>query len=730
MVSMDDKLESAVGAKTAKALSGALDLHTVGDLVHYYPRRYAERGELTDIAGLELGEHATVMARVKSVNERRMRQRRGTILEVVITDGSRTLECKFFNFRQFQFRVPVGSSALFAGKVSIYKNKLQLTNPDYQPLTEEEEGADVGGAIDEFVGLIPVYPAAAKVQSWQIAKCVRQTLDMLEPVEDPLPEQLRKRHDYIGYDEAIRAIHQAKDWAGVQVARNRLKWGEALAVQLALAQRRHAAVARPAPACERKAVGIRAAFDERLPFTLTEGQREVGEAVAVDLAKEHPMNRLLQGEVGSGKTIVALRAMLQVVDAGRQAALLAPTEVLAAQHARSLAVMLGDLAQAGELGGAEHATRIALLTGSLNAAQRKQAMLDVVSGAAGIVVGTHALIQDKVEFADLGLVVVDEQHRFGVEQRDALRTRAGENTSPHVLVMTATPIPRTVAMTVYGDLETSSLRELPAGRSPISTSVVPVAEKPAWLDRAWQRVREEVAGGHQAYVVCPRIGDQQSADEDVNEALESDSDGRRPPLAVLDVYAELAAGPLHGLRLAVLHGRLPADEKDAVMRAFAAGEVDVVVATTVVEVGVDVPNATAMVIMDADRFGVSQLHQLRGRVGRGTAAGICLLVTEMPAGTATRDRLDAVASTLDGFELARIDLEMRREGDILGASQSGKQSALKLLSLLRDEELIEEARAEAQALIAYAPDLADFPGLGRMVANLVNDSRAEYLEKV
>jgi ATP-dependent DNA helicase RecG len=442
------------------------------------------------------------------------------------------------------------------------------------------------------------------------------------------------------------------------------------------------------------------------------------------------MNRLLQGEVGSGKTIVALRAMLQVVDAGRQAALLAPTEVLAAQHARSLAALLGDLAQAGELGGAEHATRIALLTGSLPAAQRKQALLDVVSGAAGIVVGTHALIQDKVEFADLGFVVVDEQHRFGVEQRDALRTRAGENVSPHVLVMTATPIPRTVAMTVYGDLETSSLRELPAGRSPISSAVVPVAEKPAWLDRAWQRVREEVSGGHQAYIVCPRIGEQQSADEDVNEALESDSDGRRPPLAVLDVAEELAAGPLSGLRLAVLHGRLPADEKDAVMRAFAAGELDVVVATTVVEVGVDVPNATAMVILDADRFGVSQLHQLRGRVGRGSAPGVCLLVTEMPAGTATRDRLDAVASTLDGFELARVDLEMRREGDILGASQSGRQSALKLLSLLRDEELIAEARAEAQALIAYAPDLAEFPGLVRMVANLVNDSRAEYLEKV
>jgi ATP-dependent DNA helicase RecG len=730
MVSMDDKLEQAVGARTAKALAGALDLHTVGDLVHHYPRRYAERGELTDIAGLELGEHATVMARVMSVRERRMRQRRGTILEVVLTDGSRTLECKFFNFRQFQFRVPVGSSALFAGKVSVYRNKLQLTNPDYQPL--EEDKADE--TIDDFVGLIPVYPAAAKVQSWQLAKCVRQTLDLLEPVEDPLPERLRDAHDHLTFDEAIRSIHLAKDWAAVSAARTRLKWGEALAVQLALAQRRHSALARPAPVCEPRAEGIRAEFERRLPFTLTDGQREVGEAIAVDLATAHPMNRLLQGEVGSGKTIVALRAMLQVVDAGRQAALLAPTEVLAAQHARSLADLLGDLARAGELDGAEHATRIALLTGSLTAAQRKQAMLDVVSGAAGIVVGTHALIQDKVEFADLGLVVVDEQHRFGVEQRDALRTRAGERASPHVLVMTATPIPRTVAMTVYGDLETSSLRELPAGRSPISSAVVPVAEKPAWLDRAWQRVREEVAGGHQAYVVCPRIGEQQSADEDVDLDVdlgaESDSDGRRPPLAVLDVYEELSAGPLSGLRMAILHGRLPAEEKDGVMRAFAAGELDVVVATTVVEVGVDVPNATAMVIMDADRFGVSQLHQLRGRVGRGSAAGVCLLVTEMPAGTATRDRLDAVASTLDGFELAQVDLEMRREGDILGATQSGRQSALKLLSLLRDVDLIELARTEAQALVDDAPELAEFPGLRRMVANVVGDERAEYLEKV
>jgi ATP-dependent DNA helicase RecG len=730
MLSMDSKLEAAVGAKSAKALAGAFDLHTVGDLVRYFPRRYAERGELTDIAGLEIGEHATVMARVQSFNERRMRQRSGWISEVVITDGSRTLDCTFFNPRQHKRALTPGTNALFAGKVSRYRNKLQLTNPDYQLLTEEVEGeaADTPGTADvveKFTGLIPVYPAAASIQSWQIAKCVRQALSMLDEIEDPLPEDIRRRRGFDNYDDAIRKIHTATDWAGVQVARERLKWDEAMAVQLALAQRRHGAISRPAPECKRRDDGLRAAFDKRLPFTLTAGQQEVGEMIAADLEVAHPMNRLLQGEVGSGKTIVALRAMLQVVDAGRQAALLAPTEVLAAQHARSLANMLGDLAMAGELGAAEEATRITLLTGSLPAAQRKQALLDAASGAAGIVVGTHALIQETVQFADLGFVVVDEQHRFGVEQRDALRTRAGENSSPHVLVMTATPIPRTVAMTVYGDLETSSLRELPAGRSPISTSVVPAAEKPAWLERAWQRIREEVAAGHQAYVVCPRIGDQEAA-EDVN--LDSD-DGRRPPLSVVEVAEMLAEGPLKGLRLALLHGRLPADEKDAVMRAFAAGDVDVLIATTVVEVGVDVPNSTAMVIMDADRFGVSQLHQLRGRVGRGKAPGVCLLVTETLGGTATRERLDAVASTLDGFELARVDLEMRREGDILGATQSGKRSALKLLSLLRDEELIAEARVEAQEVVARTPDLSEYPGLASMVASLVSGTKAEYLEK-
>jgi ATP-dependent DNA helicase RecG len=443
------------------------------------------------------------------------------------------------------------------------------------------------------------------------------------------------------------------------------------------------------------------------------------------------MHRLLQGEVGSGKTVVALRAMLQAVDAGAQAALLAPTEVLAAQHARTIEQMLGPLARAGQLDGADGATRVVLLTGSLSAAARKAALLDAAGGAAGIVIGTHALIQEHVQFAELGLVVVDEQHRFGVEQRDALRNKS--TAPPHLLVMTATPIPRTVAMTVFGDLETSTLRELPAGRAPITTSVVPLAEKPMWFDRVWQRVREEVAAGRQAYVVCPRIGaDMSEFESELAEAELPDDDeagGRRPPIAVTDVLPMLTDGPLTGLRLAALHGRLTPDEKDRVMVEFTAGELDVLVATTVVEVGVDVPNATAMVVLDADRFGVSQLHQLRGRIGRGGHPGICLLVTEAAAGAASRDRLDAVAATTDGFELARVDVEQRREGDVLGAAQSGRRSQLKLLSLLRDEDLIVAARTEASDLVAADPDLGGHPALAEQVAGLVAAEQASYLDK-
>jgi ATP-dependent DNA helicase RecG len=716
MSDLRDKLTPLLGAKTAKALGQSLDIHNVSDLLRHYPRRYAERGELTDIAGLEIGEHVTVMARIEKVSSRRMKAKYGTILEVVITDGRRRLSCAFFNQAWREKELVVGKSGLFAGKVTAFRDNLQLANPEYEllDLTAEAE------AVDSFLAeMIPVYPAAQGLPSWTIVKCVRQVLDTLEVAEDPMPPELLARYGFMSLENALRAIHRPANWAELENARKRLKWDEAMAIQLIFAQRRFSAVSRPAPACPHTEGGLLDAFDKKLPFELTAGQREIGETLASDLSGDHPMNRLLQGEVGSGKTVVALRAMLQVVDSGRQAAMLAPTEVLASQHARSLREMLGDLGHAGELGAAENATKVTLLTGSMSAKERKQALLDTVSGGAGIVVGTHALIQDTVSFADLGFVVIDEQHRFGVEQRDALRARGADFTSPHVLVMTATPIPRTVAMTVYGDLEISALREMPIGRSPIATTVVPVAERPSWLDRVWQRVAEEVGKGHQAYVVCPRIGDEPA----------SDKGDKRPALAVLEVAPELENGPLEGLRLGVLHGRMPTDEKDAVMRAFTAGKLDVLVATTVIEVGVNVPNATAMVIMDAERFGVSQLHQLRGRVGRGSVPGLCLLVTETLGGTTTRERLAAVESTTDGFELSRLDLELRREGDILGAAQSGKKSGLKLLSLLRDEDVIAEARERAQEIVAEDPALGNYPGLANMIADVVDADRAEYLEK-
>jgi ATP-dependent DNA helicase RecG len=419
-----------------------------------------------------------------------------------------------------------------------------------------------------------------------------------------------------------------------------------------------------------------------------------------------------------------------VVDSGGQAALLAPTEVLAQQHHRSITALLGDLAAGGMLGGAAEATTVALLTGSMPKAARAEAMLHAASGEAGIVIGTHALLQERVQFADLGLVVVDEQHRFGVEQRAALTDKAGA--PPHVLVMTATPIPRTVAMTVFGDLEVSTLTELPAGRAPIQTSVVPLSEQPHWVDRVWERVREEVASGHQAYVVCPRISGDELEQGETDVAFDDDEETAAAPIrlsAAEEVADQLRAGPLAGLRIGLLHGRLPADEKDRTMRAFADGELDVLVSTTVIEVGVDVANATAMVLLDADRFGISQLHQLRGRVGRGGRRGLCLLVTQVPSDSPARERLDAVAATTDGFELSRVDLEQRREGDVLGRSQSGFRSSLQNLRVLRDEDTIVEAREAALALLADDPALAGAPELDRRVTELQDSRQSEFMEK-
>jgi ATP-dependent DNA helicase RecG len=722
MTELSTPLVAALGARAAELLSAQLSLHTVGDLLRHYPRRYVDRGRLTDIAGLEIGEHITVVAQVEKATLRDMRSRSGKLLAVVIRDEKGAqLDCTFFNGHKLKSLVKPGVRAVFSGKVGVFNRKLQLTHPQFETLDED----------DEIRPFISVYPATGKLGSQVIARSVRQVLDMVDDIADPLPPSVREGESLAELSRALRRIHVPESQNDIFAARHRLVWDEAMGVQLALALRRRATAARPAAACPPRPGGLLEAFDARLPFALTDGQKAVGEEIAADLAGRHPMNRLVQGDVGAGKTVVALRAMLQAVDAGRQAAMLAPTEVLAAQHARSLRALLGPLAQAGELGGSDIATRVTLLTGSLGAKAKRQALLDAQSGEAGIVVGTHALIQDRVGFAELGLVVVDEQHRFGVEQRDALRARDAPLV-PHMLVMTATPIPRTVAMTVYGDLEVSALRELPAGRSPIATTVVPLAERPSWFASVWRRVREEVAAGHQAYVVCPRVGDPKEAEEAEDaEPPEEEGEARRPPLAVLDVLPKLAEGELASLRLGLLHGKLPADEKDAVMRAFERGELDVLVATTVIEVGVDVPNATAMVILDAERFGLSQLHQLRGRVGRGSAAGVCLLVTEMPAATAARTRLDAIADTTDGFALAQLDLELRREGDVLGALQSGRRSGLRLLSLLKHEEIIAKARVYAMDIVEHDPTLSEHGGLAALVGQTVGDEeRAAWLDRV
>ncbi len=729
MTTLDTPLaKSVVGPKGAKSFEKAFGMATVGDLLRHYPRRYAERGELTDIASLVVGEEVTILAEVERSAFRRMQDRDAFVVDATVKDGSgKTLALTFFAKKKYQAEWRAGQLrrgrwGMFAGTVGEFKDRRQLTHPEYVMLSDDST------TVDDFAGvLIPVYPATKDLRSWQIANMIKTVLDVVQ-VTDPMPTSLRVGRKLTDLRTALQQIHRPTSWEMKGAAQKRLKWDEAFAVQLSLVQRKLRAAAAPAIPRPRRSGGLLSTFDATLPYVLTQGQVEVGEEIAADLAASHPMHRLLQGEVGSGKTLCALRGMLQVVDAGGQAALLAPTEVLAAQHHRSIRDLLGPMGRAGELDSADQATRVVLVTGSQTAGARREVRAAIASGEAGIVIGTHALLYEGVDFADLGLVVVDEQHRFGVEQRDALRAKAGGE-PPHVLVMTATPIPRTVAMTVFGDLETSTLAELPLGRSPITTHVVHAVEKPAHLSRAWQRLREEAEHGHQAYVVCPRIGGDASAEDAMSSVDAMGGPARRPPIAVLDVAPRLAADVLAGLRIGVLHGRLPADEKDSVMRDFAAGKLDVLIATTVIEVGVDVPNATMMVVLDADRFGVSQLHQLRGRVGRGNAPGLCLLVTEADAMAPARERLDSVASTLDGFALAELDLVQRREGDVLGEAQSGRRSHLRLLSLLHDREVIEEARREATDLLDRDPDLDAHPALAAAVAALVDEERAEFLEK-
>lgn len=720
MADLSTQVVEVVGAKTAALLKSEFEIELVEDLLRHYPRRYEQRGALTDLGNLEIGDHVTVQAQVKSFKNLK-NARGGTRQEVVISDGSGSLTLMFFNQHWREKDLVVGRQGLFAGQVSVFNNKRQLTHPEYELL---DDAADVN-PDDYAEAFLPVYPATKKLQTWTIERSIDLALTALGKVEDPLPADIRKTEGLIDLDVALHAIHKPTSLEQLEASRLRLKWDEALALQVVLAKQRHEEDSWPAISRTEKPDGLLAAFDARLPFTLTQGQSEVAKTISAEMAAGHPMHRLLQGEVGSGKTVVAVRAMLTVVDSGGQAALLAPTEVLAAQHYRAITNLLGPLADRGKLGAHDEGTGVTLLTGSMTTAARRQALLDITSGQAGIVIGTHALLEDRVDFFDLGLVVIDEQHRFGVEQRATLVGKAGSDRRPHVLVMTATPIPRTVAMTAFGALDISTLSELPAGRSPITTHVVLASEKPSHLARAWERIVEEVQAGHQAYVVVPRIASQE--DKDLKP-------GQRQAIALEDLAPQLTEGPLASVRVGIMHGQMAGVDKDDVMQRFARGPahddgIDVLISTTVIEVGVDVPNATTMVIMDADRFGISQLHQLRGRVGRGSAPGLCLLVTEAPPFSPARERLAAVASTNDGFELAALDLEQRREGDVLGRNQSGMRSSLKLVSILRDEEILEQARIAAMDIVDKDPELDSNPALARAVQSLIDQARAEFVKK-
>ena len=884
----EDRIENAplkkyLPAPSAKAIATHLDLHTVGEMLEYFPRKYLPRGELSSFAELVEGQDVTIIARVVHVSTRTMAARRGKITEVTITDrlsdatgqdapagfgaggfcaasfgaggpvsvvpgranrpGSSSvpaqnwqatgmhnprinalanstqnpaaqnpvhgrgaqpasysgyadsygqdsfaqgglfgvpapsmtnpgaligsqMKLSFFNAWTAAREIREGETMMFSGRVGIYRGEYTLTNPHYALLSKDASGADV---TDAATAPVPVYRAPVKLPTDRISGYMAQLLEKvpLKELEDPVPYTIRHARKVPSLEWTYRALHTPDSEDTWRAAQAQMRYREAFVLQSALARLhsvRAAHLTQPRPAVEG---GLADQLLQVLPYELTEGQQKVGAEIAADLSSESPMNRLLQGDVGSGKTVVALRAMLQVADAGGQAAMLAPTEVLAEQHLRSVLDILGDIAApedsdaddsaAGSAegipagSGAEPGrVRVRLLTASMGTRAKRKVLQELADGTAQIVIGTHALLSDEVSFHDLGLVVVDEQHRFGVEQRDGLRGTDGA--LPHRLVMTATPIPRTVAMTVFGDLDVSVLDTLPAGRQKISTHVVPLAEKPAWASRLWRRAREEIDAGHQVYVVVPKIGEDgdsleegaaffgasslngagtgagNSAQGYFGQGGSASSDGKVQLTSVASMYSYLSAeDALVGVRIGTLHGRMDPAEKTAVMTAFERGEIDLLISTTVIEVGVNVPNATLMIIMDADRFGISGLHQLRGRVGRGGYAGTCLLVTRQEEGGVSRERLDAVASTTDGFELSRIDLAQRREGDILGAAQSGSKSTLRFLRALADADIIERAREDARSVVEKDPTLAKHPSLARTIDRALDADREAFL---
>jgi ATP-dependent DNA helicase RecG len=719
---LDEKLSVALGGRTASSLQRGLGLATVGDLLSHYPRRYARRGELTALSDLRIDETVTIVAEVLEVRSRSMQARRGSILEVLIGDGRGTLTLTFFNqkWRENELRPRRSGHLCGQGRrlpqfTAARASRLRALRPGRGPVGGQGVGRDAdsdlpgdlhGGELADPEG------DGRRARHSSRSRGPGAGCRALRPRPDPVPSR-------------ARAHPPARRRRRVGLSPGRaLTFQEAFVLQAGILLQRERL--RATAATPRSPGALLEDFDSGLPFTLTGDQRAVGAEIAADLAADVPMNRLVQGEVGSGKTLVALRAMLAVAESGGQSALLAPTEVLAHQHLRSIVRTLGPELSAR--------LRPTILTGQLSTAERRKALLAIVSGSARIVVGTHALLGDSVTFFDLGLVVVDEQHRFGVEQREALRVKGAG--APHVLVLTATPIPRTVAMTVFGDLDISSIAELPAGRGAISSHVVPLAEKPTWMSRVWERVAEELEQGRQAFVVCPAIDESIVEDvpleaaDDAQQDQETGGAAPRTTSTVTETLAHLRENPLlAGRRIEALHGRLSSDAKDALMRAFAEGSIDVLVATTVIEVGVDVANASTMVVLDADRFGVSQLHQLRGRVGRGSVPGLCLLVTAAVEGTLARERVEAVAATIDGFELAQRDLELRQEGDVLGSIQSGRRSSLRLVRVTRDGELIGDARALAAQLLAEDTALESHPALRAALDRRLDEESQAFLSK-
>ena len=688
-----------VGERTANGLL-ALEISTILDLLQLYPRRYLDRTRQAQIGELRPGDEATVLGTVRSAYSRRLRGRR-TLTQIVIGDGTGKLTLTFFNQQWREKQLTEGMEVLVHGKFEHYRGTRQMSSP-------------VVDLLGELTGrIIPVYPQSEKagLSTLKLAQLVKEALrrSRVRGFGDPIPSGVLDRFDFVDREAALLGIHHPSSMEEMQESRRRLVFDELFRVQLELVRRKKSIEHRTSGVSHDMSGELVDRFHARLPFALTGAQQRVNAEIARDLAVEYPMHRLLQGDVGSGKTLVAVTALLIAVQGGYQGAFMAPTEVLAEQHYLAVSDMLGDLSvpDPTSLIG-DRPLRVELLAKSVGASQRRRVLADLVVGRVDIVIGTHALIQAAVQYRSLGMVVIDEQHRFGVEQRAALRDKGESISVPDVLVMTATPIPRTAAMTVYGDLDVSVLDEMPPGRSPIITSS---AEGPIAESAVWEMVRAEVAGGRQAYVVCPLI--EESAVIEVR--------------SVEDTYLELQEDELSGLRVGLLHGRVSPAEKEATMAHFRSGSIDVLVATTVIEVGVDVPNATVMVIFDADRFGIAQLHQLRGRVGRGQHQGRCYLLGD-PSTKVGKARLEALVESTDGFELAEVDLELRGEGTIMGERQKGRND-LRLASLRRDKEWVELAREVATEILTQDPELTDHPELREEVDLMLGDDEAEFLMK-